>query len=465
LKAVKQSPQISRQVFVFLDIAEEPQKSDLACGRGVSMKVFFFVLSLSISAMAASVHQPWHLPLDLTSREYQKLNAQKTPLARTFEETEPPSENDQLMQKIIQVGTRNLQWVDAINKTRPQEQWILLTTPETQHAYPIESPSIYNGEIVAKKYNDNMALIDRNVAAILTGNGELPTQPPVSDEEFTKTARAIDGSYQMASRWLLMKPYLAELSLEKKSDVRGFYFLSKMADREAKLRGYSILSTDEQKQIRAWLIEMCFNSESDEAACAQKIDQEISAGHDLNAYYSAYEGRSHANYDSYFQIPVEAYRSNISWKDEQGVSTFTIPFLDPGIARVLSFVKDNVEAEWTQKAPAWALKINVVTENADGHTPYVEFQSGVTPHVNSLGGDVITMDQNVSLDDYGNNWTIRHEFGHVLGFPDCYLEFYDSNQGVIINYQLDVNNVMCSRRGHIQERHFQELSRIYAHGS
>ena len=43
-------------------------------------------------------------------------------------------------------------------------------------------------------------------------------------------------------------------------------------------------------------------------------------------------------------------------------------------------------------------------------------------------------------------WTIRHEFGHVLGFPNCYLEFYDNDTATMVSYQLDVTNLMCSRR-------------------
>src|SRR6185312_3661159 len=197
-------------------------------------------------------------------------------------------------------------------------------------------------------------------------------------------------------------------------------------------------------------------------ACAAEFDQAVLAKSDLNQFYSSFEAKSKEIYQSFFIIPTISYRTNLSFATIDGMDTFTIPFMNPALPRVLSFVKDNVEAEWTQKsATPWALKLNIVPDDHDGETPHVEFQAGATPHVNELGGNIITMDQNVSLDDYANNWTIRHEFGHVLGFPDCYLEFYDKNQGVIINYQLDITNLMCSRRGHIQDVHYQELKRMY----
>ena len=49
----------------------------------------------------------------------------------------------------------------------------------------------------------------------------------------------------------------------------------------------------------------------------------------------------------------------------------------------------------------------------------------MTPHVNRLGGNVIVMDAAASIEVYAIRWAIRHEYGHVLGLPDCYFEFYD----------------------------------------
>ena len=81
---------------------------------------------------------------------------------------------------------------------------------------------------------------------------------------------------------------------------------------------------------------------------------------------------------------------------------------------------------------------------------------------NRVGGDTIVMNATQPLTEYDAQWTIRHEFGHVLGFVDCYVEFYESERNVIVNYQFDVENLMCSRRGHIQQRHVDELQRAYA---
>lgn len=401
---------------------------------------------------------PWRLPLDLTSKEYQALNIAQ-PLRSAFNET--TSATDQTLQTILVMGARNLKWVDTVNSHRPKDQWILMSTPGTQAAYPMDRPRIYNGDIVVKEYNEKIANMSRQVLAVLQASDALPINPPVSDDEFTKAVRAIDGSYQSASRWLMMKPYLSELAERRTEDIRGYYFLSQMTDLSAKLQGYAELSSDDQKQIKTYLLSMCYDVEGNDSTCASKFQ---SAVKDLNSFYNQYKDACEEIYQSFYLIPSYGARTDMSFANNNSVDTFTIPFTLPASERVMHFVKDNVEAEWTQAAPAtatpWALKLDMVSTQNDS-TPHVEFQAGATPHVNAIGGNIITMDQNESLDDYSNNWTIRHEFGHVLGFPDCYLEFYDSTQGVIINYQLDITNLMCSRRGHIQDRHYQELKRVY----
>jgi hypothetical protein len=131
------------------------------------------------------------------------------------------------------------------------------------------------------------------------------------------------------------------------------------------------------------------------------------------------------------------------------------PFLDPNHSILQSFLQSNIEDEW--KVSGWNLLLSF-RKNAAAR---VEFEAGTVPHVNRIGGDVITMDENSSLDDYGVQWLIRHEFGHVIGFPDCYIEFYDSAVGEIISYQIDTTNLMCSRRGHLLPEHLTQLQRAY----
>lgn len=56
---------------------------------------------------------------------------------------------------------------------------------------------------------------------------------------------------------------------------------------------------------------------------------------------------------------------------------------------------------------------------------------------------------------------LAHEFGHVLGFPDCYIEFFDQSKKELIYYEIskEARNIMCSLRDdvRVQEDYFAQL--------
>ncbi|MCX6124779.1 MAG: hypothetical protein NTV34_08525, partial [Proteobacteria bacterium] len=159
--------------------------------------------------------------------------------------------------------------------------------------------------------------------------------------------------------------------------------------------------------------------------------------------------------DSFFEM--DNPRRDVTWAD----SEMSIPFKSPGNLTIQNWLTLNIQDEW--KIKGWQLKL-AFTDSPAGNpsTTRVEFVAGTTPHVNGIGGSVITMDANLPLEEYNSRWTIRHEYGHVLGFPDCYAEFYDEDLGQMISYQLDVSNLMCSRRGHLQYQHYERLKATYS---
>jgi len=173
---------------------------------------------------------------------------------------------------------------------------------------------------------------------------------------------------------------------------------------------------------------------------------------DATPVYSRYQSTAKDKWDAFFNITQ--YRNDVSWTGS-APNEFRMPFREPGSADVRKFLVDNIEDEW--KFGVWQLRL-VFSPSA---APNVTFVAGATPHVEDLAGDTITMDANSPLTEYNVQWTIRHEFGHTIGFPDCYHEFYDSGEGVMISYQLDITDLMCSRRGHLKQRHIDDLRRVY----
>jgi hypothetical protein len=410
------------------------------------MKCLLGMLSLgipSLMAVAADKHPP-HMDLEMTSAEYRALTSGLSTL-----------ESDDPLQAILEKGKRNLDWIEVINAARKPGSKLLLSTPETQRGIPITAPSFSNRTIVTTVWAQNIENLPAQMKEVIIDGADFTPVIEVSDEDFLLHARLLDRSYQMAARWLLQEPYLEYYAERSGSDIRGYYHLSNDPDLDQKLFNYRNLPAKEQAQYEGWLLGICRNSEVTLADCRSRLQESLATNGNALPFYRQYSDVSKGQWDAYFAIPVT--RNDVVWT-ASAPNEFVIPFKNPQHPQVLNWLRDNIEDEfrWFD----WRLKLDFKDEGDENMT-HVEFVPGATPHVNGLAGSKITMDGNRNIDEYSARWTIRHEYGHVLGFPDCYLEFYDLETETMINYQLDITDLMCSRRGAFKVNHFDQLKSAY----
>jgi hypothetical protein len=410
------------------------------------MKTLLALALLPTLALAAPYRPAPDLPPDATTGMLKAAGGAKLLTA-----------SEDGLDSIVKVGERNLAWLSHINSLRPANDKISLTSKETMHGIPIDQPSEYNVNLIQKKLETLKPTIPAPMQDVLFGAQAFPDSPNVPLKDYINSARELDRVYQLALRWRMMLPYLDYLTERRHQDVRGWYFLSKLDGRAEKLKNFSQQDSKLQAQLREWLTGLCFNSEGNDdiSECETAVESMIKNGQDLEAYYQSLAPDSQKVYESFFLIPDQVQRAEIT-EVAGDHPHLEVPFTDPVKDEVRHFLQDNVQDEW--RIGDWHLDVSF--SNAPG-LAHIEFQSGATPHVNQVGGDTIVMNANQPLTEYDANWTIRHEFGHVLGFLDCYVEFYKREQNVIVSYQFDTDNLMCSRRGHIQERHRAELERIY----
>ncbi len=364
------------------------------------------------------------------------------------------------LNNVVALGERNLKWLEHINSFRPAGQKLSLTSKDSQRGIPIDKPSEYNPPLIQEKLVVLKPQMPEAMQKVIFGNEAFTNEPPVAIADYITWSRELDRVYQSALRWRTMAPWLSYLAERRHNDLRGWYFLSRLENRAEKLRHFAELGDDMRAKVRGWLVNMCFNAVDDEypTACERVVDGKIAGKADLEDYYQERAGQSAGMFNGYFDIPAFAPRDEIRFQNgSDGKPMVSAPFQDPGTPEVRSFLKDNIEDEW--RFQDWHLELPFVNS---GRVPHVVFRPGVTPNVNGLGGDTITMNSQQPLTEYDAQWTIRHEYGHVLGFPDCYVEFYEQERDVIVNYQFDIENLMCSRRGHIQERHLSEMKRVYS---
>ncbi len=417
------------------------------------MKIIFLLALLPSLTFAARSKLPPDLPPDVESSHYQAFLGVQGVLSLADG-----------LDNVKDAGMRNLLWLQHINSLRPAGDKLSFTSKDSQRGIPIEEAKEYNPTLIQGDLTKLKAEMPGELQEVIFSGKAFTDTPPIAIPDYLEWGRKLDRTYQSALRWTMMSGWLSYLEGRRHEDLRGWYFLHLLEGRAEKLRSFSSLEEAERQKLRNWLVGVCFNDTSRRAItdCQNTIDQLITKGADLEAYYQSKASLGAGLYASHFAIPNYVGRSEIRWEAlEGGGSRLVAPFRDPENAAVASFLTVNIQDEW--KFGDWHLELPLVP--AGRRMPYVVFERGATPNVNGLGGDRITMNAEQPLTEYDAQWTIRHEYGHVLGFPDCYVEFYERERNVIVNYQIDVDNLMCSRRGHIQEKHRDELKRVYQRAS
>lgn len=392
-----------------------------------------------------------HLDLLATGVEYREF-IEKHNLTSTFENAGNQIELDQI-EKAIKIGNRNLDWLIKINKKRVEDgkTELSITNPKNTRAYPIDSPFKYSPTIIDEKLKQLISKTPNEISIILTSDSPIPNDLTVSEEIYLSFAPEYNRIYESAIRWKLLAPYLQYYKKEKKNDIRGYYFLMNQQELATKLKNFSKLDRETALLFKTSLQGVCFNTTYSFETCLQELDTNIIQNNVYN-FYLKYKDKSEQIYQDFFNIKNP--RPDAKWS-KMDASTMIVPFQNPQSEKVLLFLKNNIEDEW--KTTGWNLVLNF-QPSADIH---IVFKDNITPNVNGLGGNTITMDKKSPLSEWDVQWTIRHEFGHVLGFPDCYLEFYDEHEKAMIGYQIDTTNLMCSRAGKFKSIHFEALKETY----
>lgn len=400
---------------------------------------------LILTGLIAAASAVPHLDLELTGAELSKIYEQEQAKKILIKE------ETRRLDQPVRAGKRNLEWLQFINNNRTDK--ISFSSPATQRGIPMDTPKEYNEAIAYQQYLDVVAQMPAPMKKVIIDGAAFTKDPGVSIEDYKLWGDKIDKAYQIAIRWMMMEPYLGSMAQRRYQDVRGYHFIEKDPARDASLDSIHSMDSAKKSQWTGWLVSVCMNSNRDESTCNSEIQQAIQSK-SAKAFYLRHRSNAQKNWDRFFKLPVRY--PGVEWTPQQP-DIARVPFEVQSTTAMRDFLKINLEDEW--KWDSWKLKISF--NSSAPAAVQVIWQPGITPHVPGLGSGQIYMDSNAPLTEWDVQWTIRHEFGHVLGFPDCYLEYYDRSRGVIVSYQMDVTDLMCSRQGKLKERHFTEMKRVY----
>lgn len=415
--------------------------------RLILISLFFILTNLGLVQAGHSL-QVKHLPLEMTFSEYQSLYANLSQTKSMAGITLEPE-----VQASINAGEKMSEWIKLINSNRSGDTAIRLTSKGTQRGIPIDKPSKYGPTTISKKLASLKLEMPKEMSVIIFGDKDIQKTPIVDDLEFILWCKKVSGNYQSAVRWTGMKRWLSHYEKRKAQDVRGYFYLNGLADLDEVLENFSNLDQKLAKKVSDSLVGLCLNSGEKQKSCNRKLKSFMSKNK-LVEFKNRYWSAAIKNWDSFYKITNP--RKDVVWS-KKAPGVMEVVFKDPKNREISNWLKDNVEDEFRLVNKNWSLEMRYIPGKFG--TAHLEFKKNVTPHVS--GGNKIVMDANTELEEYGVKWTIRHEFGHILRIPDCYHEFYDRDLNLMINYQLDVTDLMCSRAGSMNERIFNELKRHY----
>ncbi len=405
------------------------------------MKTTLFILAYLANAALASTH---HLDINIPSEEYREML--KTADINFTTETS--------VETGIRLGERLLKWIEHENKQRSSLQQLKITSKETRKNHPIEKPAFYNPKTIQAALDSLMTDMPESMKQVLNNKMSFPTSLTMNDDVFIQFARKLDRIYQTSARYKILIEHKDEFISRRLSDVRGYHYLKNNNWDKNKAKDLSQLDGETLATVKKSVYGICLNTLQNEKKCKTKVDAAI-AKNQLASKIGEWMEGAKDNWDRFFQISILAERSDLVWKSSNP-NIMEVPFNRPQEEKFVNYLKNNIEAEW--KWDNWQLRINF------GNFPKsanLKFEAGAVPHVNYAGGNELIMDANQSIEEDDSKLVIRHEFGHILGFPDCYHEFYDTELDGFVNYQLDTTDIMCSGTGAMTERMYKELKRVY----
>lgn len=407
------------------------------------MKSIVFLITLLISNQAYS--EMTHVPLDISFEESRSL------WSNHKVDKEKPTHPS--VAKAIAGGEVLGKWLSKINENRRSDNQLRLTSGASRGAgIPIDKPSKYGPKTIDLKLKEILESAPKELIAIIYNNAPMTKTNPVTDELFIEHGRKISRVYQSAVRWeTVVKKWLPYYTQNQRRDVRGYYYLKQIENLDEKLNNFSSLSSQEKLSLKGHLHKVCVNSKFMSSLCKRDLEKAIKKNM-LVDFKNEHWSKAKKNWDSFWKITNP--RRDVVWTSKTP-NTMKVTFKDPKNDRIANWLKDNIEDEF--KTDTWQMEFNLV--NSAPGVAYLQFKPGVTPHVS--GGNIIVMDANSSIEEYSVQWTIRHEYGHILRIPDCYVEFYDEVEELAVNYQLDVTDLMCSRSGDFNDRLYKELKRVY----
>ena len=295
------------------------------------------------------------------------------------------------------------------------------------------SPLILGKEEISENYNlANSILINRSESSL-------------SSDEWIELIQRKDFLKNIVDRWTFQQCHLPHLISNENEELNDFLSMeSQFCKDDCLLVSDRRLIEKSDNQIRKKVISMCSLIER-KSKCAVDFDlAQVLKKRDQHIVTILKRVRP------YFKESI--YGAKKAGVDISCSKNNDIYSLEIGINRNSNYpeIKNAIKSYWDND------KVNFNFKETLNGLQIVQTDQSAS-YVSSEAPNTITLSRNVSGDIKSK--TIAHEFGHIIGFRDCYLEYFNFDEKEIVYIELDreTGNLMCSLiSGNKIPGHYQE---------
>jgi hypothetical protein len=231
-------------------------------------------------------------------------------------------------------------------------------------------------------------------------------------------------------RWQSLQCSLEELSRRKERDVRSYFVL----EHEKK-------TSESETSINEAALNIC-NDFNRPVVCLSE-QQILKRKNNIKGFNDHYEKLGLDKTSLFFK---RHGTHQFLCKKEAGKTVLEIPYIADSVlvarlGKTFAQMETKISERWSNDRVQ--VRMKKVGIKADGVLDF-KWQGGGLSFVDRAKPLTINLSEFLSRDIL--MLTINHELGHVLGFPDCYHEFYDKRKKEIVYYSLDKSseNLMCT---------------------
>lgn len=251
-------------------------------------------------------------------------------------------------------------------------------------------------------------------------------------------------------RFESQKCQFAALAEKKKYDLRPYLNIThecykKFNNVNCEDSEFINMSVEKLSWAKTNAIDLCL-SFSKNLSCIQEFRTNLK-NNTLGAMIRRYQDRFVTErYETLFKLRPTHNKYSCNKEGEKTVMTLKIyaPTFGEDYLRQLL---DNVESTWANSK--FSLKLELVNTESKGVIHILPTDKSVS-YVPDNDNRIVFLSN--AQDFQTTKRVLAHEFGHVLGFPDCYIEFFDDMKKELVYYEISKNftNIMCSMKNGVQ---------------